>query len=107
MATSRRARPTVVDVDGPRRSFGRRLLAPKRLLVSAAVAAVVVTVLANSAFAQDVAPEPLSAADKFTQNTNLLWIVVGAALVMFMQAGFAAAGDRLRAGPRTAPTRWP
>ena len=71
------------------RGFARRLVAPKRLLVSAAVAAVLVTVLANSAFAQDVAPEPLSASDKFTQNTNLMWIVVGAALVMFMQAGFA------------------
>ena len=27
--------------------------------------------------------------DTFAQNTNLMWIVVGAALVMFMQAGFA------------------
>ena len=30
-----------------------------------------------------------SAFDLFSQNTNLLWIIVGASLVMFMQAGFA------------------
>ena len=31
----------------------------------------------------------MSGMDLFQQNTNLLWIIVGAALVMFMQAGFA------------------
>jgi Amt family ammonium transporter len=80
--------PSPVSVQ-PRRSFGRRMLDPKRLLASAAVSAAVLVLLANNAFAQDAAPAPLSAADKFVQSTNLLWIVVGAALVMFMQAGFA------------------
>ena len=70
-----------------RRSFARRMLAPKRLLVSAGIAAILLTVTANTAFAQDsVAP---TAGDLFVQKTNLMWIVVGAALVMFMQAGFA------------------
>jgi Amt family ammonium transporter len=43
------------------------------------------------AFAQD-APTPESVQDSVTslgQQTNLLWIVIGAVLVIFMQAGFA------------------
>jgi Amt family ammonium transporter len=78
----------MAPVAGAGRSLSRRMLDPKRLVVSVAIVAVVVTVAANTAFAQDATPEA-TAADKFVQSTNLLWIVISAALVMFMQAGFA------------------
>lgn len=41
---------------------------------------------ATSAFAQDADPDPVAV---LGQQTSLLWIVIGAALVIFMQAGFA------------------
>src|SRR4051812_50153158 len=43
------------------------------------------------AFAQDVptATTVQTNLDAVVQNVNLLWIVIGAALVVFMQAGFA------------------
>ncbi len=50
-------------------------------LIGAAVPALLVT---GSAFAEEKEPIQL-----LTESTNLLWIVIGATLVIFMQAGFA------------------
>ena len=63
-------------------------------VVTMAAAAAVTTALllsADVASAQTADPAPATAAEvtKLSQGTNLLWIVVAAALVMFMQAGFA------------------
>jgi ammonium transporter, Amt family len=48
--------------------------------------AVVLTTGLASAWAQDETPDPTTV---LGQQVNLLWIVIGAALVIFMQAGFA------------------
>jgi ammonium transporter, Amt family len=48
--------------------------------------AVVLSTGLASAWAQDEAPDPTAV---LGQQVNLLWIVIGAALVIFMQAGFA------------------
>src|SRR5688500_15790575 len=42
--------------------------------------------MAGPAFAQDEAPEPVAL---LGTQVNLLWVVLGAVLVIFMQAGFA------------------
>ncbi len=63
-----------------------------KLLVGAGVAGAAVALLAAPAFAQDTTPtvdSVKSGLDTLTTDTNLLWVVVGAALVIFMQAGFA------------------
>jgi len=39
--------------------------------------------------AQGSDPDPVAQVDALRQQTNLLWIVIGAVLVIFMQAGFA------------------
>ena len=59
---------------------------------SGALAAGVTTWLASPAFGQEEAPTVEGVAEGVTtlgQDVNLLWIVIGAALVIFMQAGFA------------------
>ena len=66
----------------------------KRLAVGAAVAVVAGVALAAPAFAQDAAPprtadEVSADLTSFMQSVNLLWILIGAILVIFMQAGFA------------------
>jgi ammonium transporter, Amt family len=68
----------------------------KRLAIGAAVAGVTLLATAGTAFAQtaEEAPAPdlattAATADHAIQSGNLLWIVIGAALVIFMQAGFA------------------
>jgi Amt family ammonium transporter len=64
----------------------------KRLAVGAAVAVVGILLTSAPAFAQDEPPtvdSVQSALTTLTQTTNLMWIVIGAALVIFMQAGFA------------------
>lgn len=74
----------------PTRSSTMRL---KRIAVGAGIAAVAVPLMATAAFAQDAeAPDLVTVNDTLTktiQTTNLLWIIIGAALVIFMQAGFA------------------
>ncbi len=62
-----------------------------RYVVVAAVAAVSLLVLTTgTALAQDSETvDGTTAVNKLAQGTNLLWIVVAAALVMFMQCGFA------------------
>jgi len=62
-----------------------------KAVVGLGLAAALVAALPGIAHAQD-APTPESVNDAVTalgQQTNLLWIVIGAVLVIFMQAGFA------------------
>lgn len=67
------------------------MITPKRLAVGLGVAATSFLLLGGTAFAQDAPSEPASAEslNSLLQHTNLLWVVIGAALVIFMQAGFA------------------
>jgi Amt family ammonium transporter len=75
------------------RSNVRRFFSLKRLAVAGGVATVTSMVLVGTALAQDEEPVTLdsvgTAVTSLTQTTNLTWIVIGAALVIFMQAGFA------------------
>jgi Amt family ammonium transporter len=61
------------------------------LLAASGLLVAVVVLAAPAALAQDAptADSVQAGVDTLTQNVNLLWIVVGAALVVFMQAGFA------------------
>ncbi len=74
---------------------GRRTpLNAKRLAVGAAVIGATLLVTAGAAFAQDAEEAPdlattTETANHAIQSGNLVWIVIGAALVIFMQAGFA------------------
>lgn len=64
----------------------------KRLALGGAVAGAATLLLTGVASAQETVETTTAAPDPFvlfSQNTNLLWIIVGASLVMFMQAGFA------------------
>src|SRR4051794_29169563 len=66
-----------------RRTRGGRLLR-RSLLGGAGVAIASVLAFPTIAGAQEAKPLPITG-----QQVNLLWIVVGAVLVIFMQAGFA------------------
>ncbi|MCB1002927.1 MAG: ammonium transporter, partial [Acidimicrobiales bacterium] len=59
----------------------------KRLLLGAGIVAAVVLLAAGGASAQDV--DPVAAVTDLGIQLNLLWVVLGAVLVIFMQAGFA------------------
>ena len=69
----------------------------KRIAVGALVGAGTLLALGGTAFAQTLTEEAPAAdletvaatADHAIPSGNLLWIVIGAALVIFMQAGFA------------------
>jgi Amt family ammonium transporter len=72
----------------------RRYLSPKKVAVAGGVALVTTLLLAGTAMAQDEeAPVTVDSVNttvvSLSQTTNLTWIVIGAALVIFMQAGFA------------------
>jgi Amt family ammonium transporter len=58
----------------------------KRATIATMVTAVVLLVTSQFAWAQDATTE---ATDKLGIDINLLWTVIGAVLVIFMQAGFA------------------
>ncbi|NMC48448.1 MAG: ammonium transporter [Desulfovibrio sp.] len=62
----------------------RWTLSKKALAVSSVAAALGALVLPGAALAQDSAPEFLS-----QMNGNVMWTLIAAILVMFMQAGFA------------------
>jgi len=62
----------------------RRWTLSTRALTVVGLAALVALVLPSAGFAQDSAPEFLS-----QQNGNVMWTLIAAILVMFMQAGFA------------------
>ena len=71
------------------RAATRRLT---RYAVGGAVASAAVLLSAGAAFAADEPPTVESvntAVTSAVQSTNLLWVIIGAALVIFMQAGFA------------------
>lgn len=79
--------PSPTDVLAPR--AGRRFL---RYAVGGAVASAAVLLSAGAAFAADEPPtvESVDTAVKAAvTSNNLLWVIIGAALVIFMQAGFA------------------
>ena len=61
-----------------------RTRAPKYLLGAAFGAVAATLLIGTSAFAEDEDPVVV-----LGQQTNLLWVVIGAVLVIFMQAGFA------------------
>jgi Amt family ammonium transporter len=63
-----------------------------KLLAGSALALTALAVTAAPAFAQDAVPTPEELQTSINQvsvSTNLLWVVIGAILVIFMQAGFA------------------
>ena len=64
-----------------------RTRAPKYLLGAALGAGAASLLIAGPAFADDF--DPKAAVDTLSQSTNLLWVIIGAVLVIFMQAGFA------------------
>ncbi len=66
-----------------------RLLRPRRLVLVGMLGLVIVVVTATSAFAADARPPLQTQVDSLYDSTNLLWICVAGALVMFMQGGFA------------------
>jgi ammonium transporter, Amt family len=84
---------TLSEVDRVERSNVRRYLSPKRLAVAGGVILATTLVLAGTALAQDEEPVTADSVNvtvtSLSQTTNLTWIVIGAALVIFMQAGFA------------------
>ncbi|OWY58873.1 hypothetical protein B7486_77625, partial [cyanobacterium TDX16] len=58
----------------------------RRWLVASAIStAVVLTAWVGVGSAQELVPD----VDTLATSTNLLWVVLGAVLVIFMQAGFA------------------
>jgi Amt family ammonium transporter len=64
----------------------------RRALAAAGIAAVALLATAVPALAQDAKPTAESVNEGLTilgQQINLLWVVIGAILVIFMQAGFA------------------
>jgi len=92
------SRPSTVEVhpaESPRPMRFR--VTKKRLAVGAVIGATCSAGLlvagALPAFAQETVPTDLETlqgtVDTTVQTTNLLWIIIGACLVIFMQAGFA------------------
>ncbi len=81
-----------VDVHGPSTASvpsgarGYAVRARTKASIGVAVAAVSLLALAGPASAQSYEPIP---AKDFQVGVNLLWVVIGAVLVIFMQAGFA------------------
>jgi Amt family ammonium transporter len=63
----------------------------RKLLVALGILGIVVLALAGPAAAQDAptAQSVQDGLDALGTQTNLLWVVIGAVLVIFMQAGFA------------------
>src|SRR5947207_15455190 len=61
----------------------------RKILTGLGLAGVLTLALAAPAFAQDVPAVPDPGGSGLAQGMNLLWIVFGAVLVIFMQAGFA------------------
>ncbi|MGZ8734049.1 MAG: hypothetical protein ACXW1M_02565, partial [Acidimicrobiia bacterium] len=63
----------------------------RKLAITVVVAMGLVAMSASSAFAADkpVYQGPTMAPSDIAVSLNLLWVVLGACLVIFMQAGFA------------------
>jgi Amt family ammonium transporter len=60
-----------------------------KAVVGAGIVAALCVGLAGPAFAQGAPAVPDPGGSVMAQSTNVLWIVIGAVLVIFMQAGFA------------------
>jgi Amt family ammonium transporter len=58
----------------------------RKVLASIGIAGALTLVFATPACAQDATPDPVAT---LGTQVNLLWVVIGAVLVIFMQAGFA------------------
>ncbi|WP_334141223.1 ammonium transporter [Rhabdothermincola sp.] len=71
----------------------RAAFAPRRLAAAVAAGVILSVLFVGTAMAQDEGPVTVETVSEhvvtLTQTTNLTWIVIGAALVIFMQAGFA------------------
>jgi Amt family ammonium transporter len=74
---------TVMLLRPPTRT--RRRAARAKALVGVGLAGVAFAALSGVAGAQELVPK----VDDLARSTNLLWVVIGAVLVIFMQAGFA------------------
>ena len=61
----------------------------RKILTGLGLAGALTLALAAPAFAQDVPTVADPGGSGLAQGMNLLWIVIGAVLVIFMQAGFA------------------
>lgn len=64
----------------------------RRLVIGSGLATLALVAMSGTAFAADSPPSAKSVSDALStqgQQMNLLWIVIGAVLVIFMQAGFA------------------
>ena len=66
-----------------------QVLRPRRLAFMIVLSLVFVVALSSAAYAADAAPDLQTQVTTLGVDMNLLWICVGGALVMFMQAGFA------------------
>src|SRR5262245_56082672 len=58
----------------------------RKILTGIGLTGLLTITLAAPAFAQDSTPDPVAT---LGSQVNLLWVVIGAVLVIFMQAGFA------------------
>jgi Amt family ammonium transporter len=67
------------------------VLTRRRLVTAAAIGVSVFVALSGTAFAEDAPTVDTlkTATDTLGKDMNLLWVVIGAVLVIFMQAGFA------------------
>ena len=74
----------------------------KKLLIGAGISGALVLLTSVAAGAQDV--DPVQAVTDLGIQLNMLWVVIGAVLVIFMQAGFALSRPA-SAGPST-PRTW-
>jgi ammonium transporter, Amt family len=72
---------------GPRRDARAGMSVGRKAGLGLALAGALILAAPSVAGAQDV--DPAEAVTALGQQTNLLWIVIGAVLVIFMQAGFA------------------
>jgi Amt family ammonium transporter len=72
---------------GPRRDARAGMSVGRKTGIALAIASGLVLATPGIAGAQEI--DPAEAVTSLGQQTNLLWIVLGAVLVIFMQAGFA------------------
>ncbi len=61
----------------------------RRILIATAISSGVTVVASGAVALAEDAPDPMAAVNTLATQTSLLWVVIGAALVVFMQAGFA------------------
>src|SRR5687768_17703177 len=72
---------------GSRHRASAGLSCGRKVGIGSAVASALILATPGVAGAQEI--DPAEAVSTLGQQTNLLWIIIGAVLVVFMQAGFA------------------